>query len=130
MEDEYTGKNVNLSSLADQIVQFFTQKRFVTTSEKSENELLVVAAPESSSGIVESLKVHIAGEPARFKVRFDAGTRSNAFVRYGTLTSLLGGGIFALKGLRSLEALEKLEKEFWVYVDKAVWSLAEESCGN
>lgn len=127
MEDEWTGKNVDLSLLTEQIVQFFQQKQFVTSSEKSEEEHLVVSRPQSSHGIVELVKVHVTGRPEHFKVKFDSGSRSNAFVRYGSLTSFLGGGIIAVKGLKSQEALEKLEKEFWVHVDRTVWSLAKAS---
>jgi len=126
MEDEWTGKNVDLALLTEQIVQFFKQKRIATLSEKAEDELLITANPDPGYGIVEVVKVHISGRPEHFKVRFDSGSRSNSFVRYGTLTQLLGGGVFALKGLKSQEALEKLEREFWVCVDNAVWNLARD----
>jgi hypothetical protein len=127
MEDEWIDKNVDLSLLADRVEGFFRQKQFVTATEKSNTEFLVVAKPGSNHGIVEPIRAYVTGQPRHFKVKFEAGSRSNAFVRYGTLTSLLGGGIFASKGLKSQEALERLEREFWIYVDRAVWSLTNGS---
>jgi hypothetical protein len=40
------------------------------------------------------------------------------------LTKSLGGGYFLLKGLKLQEELEKLEREFWIYVEDKVAQLA------
>jgi len=90
----------------------------------SEKEHHIIARPRQFHGIVEEINVYIIGEPEDFKVKFVAGSRSNAWIKLGTITSLLGGGVFLVKGLKSQEALEKLEKEFWDYVNKTAWSLA------
>jgi hypothetical protein len=56
-------------------------------------------------------------------------TRSS--IRLGLLTSALGGGYFTLQGNRLRETLEKLENEFWVYIEDKVALLArQESVGN
>ena len=37
---------------------------------------------------------------------------------------MFGGGYLVVRGLRAKEALEKLEREFWVYVEERVAQLA------
>ncbi len=125
MEDRWTNKNIDLSVLTDCIVQFFMERRFVTSVENSDGEYQIAARPRPFHGIVEDIEVSIRGRPDDFEVKFLAGSRSSALVRLGTLTAAFGGGVFTLKGLKSHESLEKLEKEFWLYVDRVVWGLAD-----
>jgi hypothetical protein len=124
MEDQWIGKNVNLSVLANYIVEFFEKRKFLISRKSSGKEYLIIVVPRPFHGIVEEIYVHIIGDPENFKVKFDAGFQSDRWIKLGTLTSFFGGGFFTLKGLKSQEALEKLEKEFWEYVVKTVWILA------
>jgi hypothetical protein len=38
----------------------------------------------------------------------------------GLSTTLFGGGVFVLRGLKLQEALEKLEKKFWLYLEEKI----------
>lgn len=125
MEDQWIDKNVNLSALVNYIVRFFEERRFLTSIKSSAEGFSIIATPRPFHGIVEKINVCITGDPNSFKVKFDAGFHSDKWVKLGMLTSFFGGGFFTLKGLKSQEALEKLEKEFWKYVDSVVWSLAQ-----
>lgn len=127
MEDRWTNKNVVLSTLSDAIVRFFVERGFATSLENSEEEYRIVAKPKPTFNILEDINVYVSGRPNDFKVKFDAGSNSSAFVRLGTLTTIFGGGRLTLKGLKSIEVLEKLEKQFWIYVDRKIWSLASSS---
>ena len=124
MEDRWRGKNIDLSTLSERIVYFFTRKEFTASLHKRGQEYVIVATPQPFHGIAENIEVYISGTPDDFLVKFDAGSHSQAYVRYGTLLSLIGLGLFVSKGLRSLEQIEKLEKEFWIYVDETIWHLA------
>lgn len=124
MKDRWKDKNVDLSVLADCIVRFFAENLFAVSIAKSSGEYRIVARPKRFHGIAENIRVSVSGEPNDFSVKFTAGSHSRALVRYGTLTAILGGGYLSLKGLKSLEALEKLCKKFWKYVDEKVWQLA------
>lgn len=124
MEDRWINKSVDLSMLNNRLVQFFEKRNFGTFEESSEEGYHIVVTPREFHDILEGIHVYINGKPNDFKVKFDAGVRSRSFVRLGILTTVFGGGRLTLKGLKSQEALEKLEGEFWVYLDKVIWSLA------
>ncbi len=125
MEDTWIDKDVDLSALTYCIVEFFRKKNFGIFNEGSGETHTIVATPNKSHGIVEEIIVHVTGKPSDFTVKFEAGSRSSELVRLGIFTSTFGGGMFTLKGLKSQEALERLESEFWNYVDRVVWSLAD-----
>jgi hypothetical protein len=124
MEDRWVDKNIDLSAIASCLVQFFKERNFVSSQESSEKEYHIIVLPSRYYDILEEIHVYISGQPNDFTVKFDSGSKSRTLVRHGILTTFLGGGNLTLKGLKSQEALEKLEKEFWIYLDKVVWSLA------
>lgn len=125
LEDQWTDKNINLKALSNCVVQFFKKRKFVTFEESSDENYHITVTPKHRfHDISEEIQVIISGQPTDFKVRFNAGSRSSELVRLGILTSLFGGGRLTLKGLRSHEAIEKLEKNFWNYVDRVIWGLA------
>jgi len=124
MEDRWTGKNIDLDLLSQFIVQFFKEKKFITFLQRKSKEYVIVAVPKRSHKIVEKIFVYVRGKPEDFSVKFVSGARSRSFVRLGTFLTFLGGGFLVLKGLESQEKLEKLEKEFWRYIDIVIWQLA------
>jgi len=124
MEDRWKGKNVNLSILTDSIRQFFVEKRHISSINKSNGQYRIVVHPKAFYDI-EDISVNIDGQPNDFSVKFVTSSRSRSFVIFGALATIFGGGFLTLKGLKSREALEKLEKEFWVYVDEKIWELTD-----
>lgn len=125
MEDRWKNKNVDLSLLSDCIAQFFKEKNFAVFVRKSKRKYRIIATPRPFHKIAENINVNISGRPDDFLVKFIAGSHSRALVRHGALAALFGGGYLALKGFKSQEALEKLEKEYWIYVDKEIWQLTD-----
>jgi hypothetical protein len=125
VEDQYKDKNIDLLLLSKRISRFFNEIGFKVSMQKKEGGCVIFATPEPSHGITDKIEVDIHGGPDDFSVRFSSGSRSNDLVRYGRWASLIIGGYFLLKGLRSQEEIEKLEKKFWVYVDETVWYLSE-----
>jgi len=124
MEDQWINKDVDLSVLRNRLVQFFEKRNFVISQEKSEEKYHIVVLPSRFHDILEEIHVHVSGQPDHFRVKFDAGSRSSELVRLGILTNVFGGGRLTLKGLKSHEALERLEREFWTYLDEVIWNLA------
>jgi hypothetical protein len=124
MEDHWVNKNIDLSLIANRLVGFFEKRKFVSSQENSENGHHVIVLPSPYHDIIEEIHVYISGQPNDFTVKFDSGSRSRTMVRHGILTTVFGGGRLTLKGLKSQEELEKIEKEFWVYLDETIWSLA------
>jgi len=130
MEDRWINKNVDLSMLKSCLIRFFEEKSFKISGEGSREKHCIVALPTRIHDISEEIRVHVDGRPDDFRVRFKAGSRSSELVRLGILTTAFGGGRLTVKGLKSQEALERLEKEFWVYLDEVIWSLARRASGS
>jgi hypothetical protein len=125
LQDQYKGKNIDLLVLSEKIARFFSEKELTVTKQEKEEKHIIVATPKPFHGITDKIEVDIYGNSNDFSVKFVSGSRSNDLVRYGRWASLITGGYFLLKGLRSQEELEKLERRFWIYVDETVWYLSE-----
>jgi hypothetical protein len=127
MEVQWKNRNIQLSMLSDFICQFFTDRGFAISSNDSGGKYLVVARPKRFHQIAENIRVSVTGKPHDFTVEFAAGAHSRLLVMFGTLTSFMGGGSFGLKGLKSREALEKLEPEFWTCLTENICQLEDSS---
>jgi hypothetical protein len=46
-------------------------------------------------------------------------------MRLGQLTHLFGGGVLFLRGVKSDEAEEKLERDFWIFIEEKIDFLAK-----
>jgi len=120
MENHYIGRNINLSLLSKWIEHFFKKKNFRTITEKETKRIKIIARPTYIHEIIEEITVSISGDPNNFTLKFVTGNRSNFFVKFGRLTTLFGGGIMFLRGVKSQEVEEKLERNFWVYVEEKI----------
>jgi len=124
LKKQFEKNNVNLSVLAKKISEFFALKNFVTSWKEKGDKHIIIAAPRHFHGIAEKIKVEIVASQNEFSVEFFSGSLSKRFVTYGNLLNLFGFGYFVGKGLKSIEKLEALEKEFWVYVHQLVERLS------
>lgn len=124
MFTQWIGKNVDLDILFQQTIQFFKKKTLGVVSDRTGGSYTIIVMPKRALGLREEISVTITGEPNDFEVQFVSGDKSRTLKNLGQLTSLFGGGFFLLEGLRSLEAIEKLEREFWVFMEEAVAQLA------
>jgi hypothetical protein len=126
MQEDWKGKNIDLRTMSERIALFFSEKAFSTTVSQREAKTAIIAVPKSFHGIDDRIEVEVWGKPEDFSVKFTSGTRSQALVRFGSFASLITGGYFVLRGLKSQEEIEKLEKKFWIYVDETVWYLSNQ----
>lgn len=127
MEVQWKNRNIQLPMLVDVICRFFTERSFAVSSNDSGGKYFVVARPKRFHQIAENIRVSVTGKPDDFTVEFAAGAHSRLLVIFGTFTSFLGGGSFGLKGLKSREALEKLEPAFWTCLTEKVCQLEDSS---
>jgi len=123
MWDRYVDAKVDLKLLSEHVHQFFERKDFNSVvEENSPEEYRVIAVPKHGSpdtGMLGNLSVLIHGKPDDFKIEFSRSD-SRHTVKLGILTTLLGGGRFLLRDLKSTEELDKLESEFWRSLDETV----------
>lgn len=125
MQSRWIKKNINLRLLCEVLEGFFKNRGFLTNMQCSSEEYKITAVPRSVHDLCEHIDVLIRGKPDDFLVVFESGRRSRSFVKFGWLTSFLGGGWFLSKGLKSLEALEKIEEDFWRFLDDKIDSLSK-----
>jgi hypothetical protein len=124
MQKKWTGKSIDLASLSDFVEDFFRSQQYHTKKTKSASEIIItVLLKRSTMGLEEPISVRISGDPSDFTVDLKASELTARPIRTGLLTKSLGGGYFLLKTLKLQEELEKLEKEFWIYVEDKVAEL-------
>lgn len=124
MRDRLTGKQVNLDALVENLKEFFDTGSFITIVKSESHMYKIVALPKTGSNLCDSIEVLIEGGPDDFTVQFgESENYSRKFTFFGSLMSMLGGGAFLKKGLRSQEELDKLENDFWVFFDAKIVSL-------
>jgi hypothetical protein len=121
------GRNVDLRQLNQLVERFFKSKGFRTSIESGENSFTIVSRATHVHDIVGAITVSILGKPNEFTLAFFSGERSEAFKKFGQLTSLLGGGTLFLRGARSQEEEEKLERFFWIYIEEKIDLLTRSS---
>ena len=123
MQRSWTGKNVDLALLGERIEVFLKDKGFKIRKDWSASEYTFSARPQRRVGILEHVIVRILGDSNDFLIDFSTSGRSRSAVKLGFITTMFGGGSLILRGLKSQEALEKLEKDFWLYMEESVTRL-------
>lgn len=124
MHRQWSGKNVALRLLSDSIEDFLNRRGFETIKDVSAEGYTFLATPTHASDLREGVTVKVLGDSKDFVVDFVPSEKSRSSLPIGYITTLFGGGAFLLKEFKSREALEKLEKDFWTYVEIRVLHLA------
>jgi len=124
MKNRYVDRNVDLSLLCRWIEHFFKKKNFRIVIEKGTKGYRIIARPTHVHEIVDNITVSISGTPNDFTLSFVTGARSEVFMKLGLLTSLFGGGMAFLRGVKSQESEEKIERLFWIYIGEKIDLLA------
>jgi hypothetical protein len=125
MQRRWTRQNVDLDSLSVSIEDFFKSQHFVTKKSESAGERkILLQSTYSRVKLEEPVSVRITGDPNDFVIDLKASELTTHPVRMGMLTKSLGGGYYLLRSLKLQEELQKMEKEFWIYVENRVTQLA------
>ena len=109
--------------MSELVENFFAKKGFRTRREMVAKEYRIVSKPTHVHEIIGVTTVLISGDPKDFTIKFFSGSRSDAYIKFGRLTSLVGGGTLFLRGLKSQENEERLERNFWIYIEGMMNSL-------
>jgi len=128
MIDRWVGRDVDLELFSERIKQFFEERQFPSKVEgRSKEEFWITAILRRVSGsdLAGNAKVTVRGKPNDFEVEFAAGSGSRRLAKLSGFVALLGGGALLLRDLKASEELERLEKEFWLFVDRQVDNLGK-----
>lgn len=129
IRSRWIGKNIDLALLTRRIEDFFKRNDFETKRDESKESYKILAMPRHAH-IYENAEVKISGDPNDFVIEFSAGKKARSSMMLGLLTSIIGGGSIFLKNIKTLETLEKLEKEFWICVEDLVTQLVDSTEAN
>jgi len=121
MKYQWIEKKVDLQVLAVEVELFLRKRKFKIKLDDS-LDLKVIRGVLWEKDQVRSVVVKISGNPDDFVVDFSAGGHSRSILKLSSLLSLLGGGVFVLKSQMEVEFYQKLEREFWNYLDEVVAS--------
>lgn len=128
MRRKWVGKNVDLALLKRYVEDFFRNRGFKTKVDESTGECKILVMQQQARNRLEEVYIRILGTSKDFAIELSADDRMRSAVWLGYMTSMIGGGRLLLRGLKSREAMERSEKEFWAYVEDIVGRLA--SSGN
>lgn len=125
MQKRWKGRSVNLALLTTRIGDFFKAKDFEAIKGKTSAGYQILAEDSPHFKIGGYVNVTVEGTSDDLVVKFDLckggkGRSSTSFF----LETMLFGGYFLLRKLKSEEAELKLEKEFWRHVENVVLQLS------
>ena len=120
MQRRWVGKNIDMALLSERIKNLYRDKGFKASRDGSASGYTITAKPQQRAGILEHVIIGISGDSDDFLIEFSTSGRSRSTVKLGFITTMFGGGSLILRGLKSQEAMEKLEKEFWIYIEEAI----------
>ena len=126
MQKNWKEKNVDLEFLITNIGDFFKVNDFEAVRGESSTGYQIFAEDSPHFRIRGYVSVTVEGKPDDFTIEFKLCTEKKERTLPSSifLESMLVGGFFLLKRLKSEEAWVKLEKEFWIYVDNVVLQLS------
>ena len=104
-------KGANLDLLTENIETFFKDKGFKTRKNALPTGTKILIAPKHLRDTNANIKVTVLGSPQDFTVELFMSEPSRFATMLGLSTTMFGGGVFVLRGLKLQEALEKLEKK-------------------
>ena len=110
----------NLDLLSQKIADFFKQRKFLTTIKTSAEIIKISATPNKNADFKEKIDIEIQKTEKGVAVNFDLIEEKQKRIRTGMLLSLLTGGAFLLKEIRSKEKLDALQEELWSYIQKTL----------
>lgn len=126
MKKQWREKNVDLTLLSKTIEDFLKAKGYRTRSLLGESKKkyrisATLLKNRDSTGVV----VRIYGEPNDFVMELDLPIEAQLSKTLGSVIALFGGGYLYLRGLKSEEAYQKLEEDFWLFAEEAVARLID-----
>lgn len=110
----FQNRKVDLHFLSERIKYFFESKGLKTSVVKQQDGFLIIAR----KSFTERVNVKLRGDPDDFLVELATEEGSDTSIFFGGITTIFGGGSFFLRGIRSRELLEKLEGDFFRYVEE------------
>jgi hypothetical protein len=101
--------------------RFFNVRTVVPTSNTDVTKILAI--PTLKTEIRETIKVEVRETPEGIAINFVTADKADESVKLGLLSQILIGGALLLKGVNTKEKIERLENEFWTYIQEFIAGL-------
>jgi len=124
MQKQWRGRNIDLALLSERAETFFIDRGLRTMKNSSNNEYTIIWKSPLVRDLRGVMKVKIIGDPNDFRIEFLGGEAAHRSILLGLVTTLFGGGYLIREGLKLQDALEKVEGEFWAYIESEVEGLS------
>jgi len=118
---EWKKVKVDLALLADFVESFFKSKEFEVSRIKTERGYNLIVRSKTERGrLITNIYKTSEG------VAVSLGTRESTGIRIlAPVLTLFGGGSLFIREIESEELLQKLEQEFWKYIEEIMSSLSK-----
>jgi hypothetical protein len=126
MQRRIVKENVDLSVLVDRTIRFLEKEEFDDIVEvKTETGFQIIAGNSSIRKINKDILISIDGTPEEFSINLElSGERKMEHLSIPVmLATMIGGGYFVLKHLRSDEAWLKFKTDFWKQMNALIANL-------
>lgn len=121
MQKRWRGKNVDLDQLSDSIEDFFKSRSLLPRKAETDEERTISWSPGyRGARLKQPVTARITGKPDDFTIDLKASELTKGLIRIGMLTKPFGGGYFLLKAVTLEEELERLENEFWIFMEEKI----------
>jgi hypothetical protein len=125
MQKRWRGKNVDLDRLSDCVEDFFRSRSLLPTKTGTAERTISWFPGHTGARLKEPVTVRITGAPCDFTIDLKASEITAGSIRIGMLTKPFGGGYLLLKAVKLKEELERLENEFWIFIEEKIDQLAD-----
>lgn len=121
MKSRWKGRNVELEFLANSINSFFMDKGFSKRKESLERDnAWVLTYTFEGQGRPVVASIIIRGSPNDFEIEFMIDRKAETVARLGILSTLFGSGFYLRGRLENFAQVERLEGDFWDYVNEKI----------
>lgn len=125
MQKRWRGKNVDLDQLSNSVEDFFRSRSLLPRRAETAGERTISWFPGyRGARLKKPVTARIFGKPDDFTIDLKASELTADSIRAGVLTRAFGGGYFLLKAVKLKEDLERLENEFWIFIEERIDQLA------
>lgn len=116
----WIGRNVDIDQLVEAIIVFLKGKKFKIRRDDLESSSRVLGIHRTPEGEIRRVAVTISGSPQDLIVELKVGDDPSLLLKFSSMISLFGGGLLLVKKRKIADFYQKLEDEFWRYVERRI----------
>lgn len=119
MKYRWLNKDIDVFSVEGAVKAFLELKEFKTLVSEDQHSKKIIGITRNAEGL-KKVMISIEGSPRDIVVSFLASETSQLMSKFSPVFNFFGGGAFTLKGLKQREFYEKIEDEFWTYLEEFI----------